>query len=485
MATLVDSSTDTSIRPLPRLPVELIEQIFSSTDDVKTLATICSVSKLGRRAATPILYKTLGVTSESIDTDNGDSIERAARSLRLQCRTLLENRELAKHVREIRQYISNHIFDQLHDMNIFKPKQCRKVLNHDIKLPSNVVEAVMCSLTANHRTIGGQTDEACFMLLLALCPQATTLRLEGELGVVRAMAHLNGIIQEVCNKAVSARTSLTHVDCLCELELSPVASLQTGRVGQCAPLSEKVTDNLQPRARDPASGYYTVREIHLTKLGEDEEQWIGAQDIVPLLSFPKLEKLTSDFLDAKSEMPWAGETSVNSSVKTIEIEQCWGKADDLEYLFCNCPDLESLSIQWGMREHNYRRFDWRDLGESIREHLPNLKHLSLEHYADHDPSDRETVEMMEWEEDSYMQNAHLPGLGSLKNLTNLETLTLSNIALRGTHNDDQYDPDGFIDREHMWDDSGEDEHGSSAAHGTKKHTLDDLLPESLQELTGK
>lgn len=219
MATLIEASTSSSSRPLPRLPVELIEQIFSSSNDVKTLATICSVSKLGRRAATPILYKTLGVTSESIDTDNGDSIERAARSLRLQCRTLLENRELAKHVREIRQYISSHIFAQLHDMKVFKPKQCRKVLNHDIKLPSNVVEAVMCSLTAEH--IGGQTDEACFMLLLALCPQATILRLEGELGVVRAMAHLNGIIQEVSS---SRREAPSLSQCLAELKPAKATS---------------------------------------------------------------------------------------------------------------------------------------------------------------------------------------------------------------------------------------------------------------------
>ncbi|KAI5362200.1 hypothetical protein Slin14017_G074370 [Septoria linicola] len=68
--------------------------------------------------------------------------------------------------------------------------------------------------------------------------------------------------------------------------------------------------------------------------------------------------------------------------------------------------------------------------------------------------------------DDYLKEAHLPGLGSLRELELLETLSQSSIALRGTHDDDVFEPDGFRD---------DDEDG-------EKHTLDGLLPPFLKQL---
>lgn len=102
---------------------------------------------------------------------------------------MIENRELAKHVVEIRQYADDHAERHKHDLGIIKAKECRQILATDIKLHSNIVEVLVDGLSSENPN--GDTDEVYFMLLLALCPQVKILRLEGELGVLRAMPCLN------------------------------------------------------------------------------------------------------------------------------------------------------------------------------------------------------------------------------------------------------------------------------------------------------
>lgn len=189
-------SSSESLQALPQLPTELIEQIFSSSTDYKTLAAVCSVSKLGQRVATPLLYHTLGIADQEFypgdEAPCGQETVRYARSLQLQCRTLIENRDLAKHVTEVHQYANGHIKHHQHGMGIIEPDECRKVLRKDLKLHSNVVDALMGGLSRDNPN--GQTDEAHFMLLLALCPQVSILRLEGGLGILRALSCLNKIL---------------------------------------------------------------------------------------------------------------------------------------------------------------------------------------------------------------------------------------------------------------------------------------------------
>lgn len=276
----------------------------------------------------------------------------------------------------------------------------------------------------------GQTDEAFFVLLVALCPGVTTLRLEGGLGVLRAVPHINEVLHELYD--ISQRQSQTS------------------------------------QTSTPAAGFYTIRDIHLKKLGDG--RFIGAEDIVTLLHFPNVHRLTSDFLDPSISKGSDNEAyPVNSSVDVVEVSQCFAKDENLDALFQACPNAEILSIQWGMRDDNYRRFDWQDIGESITVNMPNLKHLTLNHEPDWDPEDPTVEYMMEMMTDDYLKNAHLPGLGSLRELEHFETLSLSSIALRGTHNDDVFDSDGFRD---------DDE-------DVEKHTLDGLLPPSLKQLHGK
>lgn len=424
------------LESLPHLPTELVEQIFSDVTDTKTLASVCRVSKLGKRVATPLLYHSLGIADESLYTGDknlcGRKTTRKARSLQLQCRTLIENRELGKHVAEIRQYMNDHVFRHQHGMRIIPPKKCRRVLSKDIELPPRVVNAIMDGLSDEDST--GQTDEAYFVLLLALCPQVTVLRLEGGVGVMRALPRVGTTLRTVY---------------------------------------EITQDRRNEAYTRPASGIYTIQKIHLTSLGDRRR--LGAEDLVPLLQLPALQYVTADCLHPSiSKGSGSNAFFVDSSVKTISIEQCFAKDEDLEALFMACPNAESLTIEWGSRQDNYRRFDWSQIGDLIMDHMPNLKHLSFDHYADLDPNERNTEEMMAMMDDDFLKSAHLPGLGSLKDLEQLETLSLSNIALFGTHNDDEFRPQelGFNDDDDDYQD-------------VEKHTLETLLPDSLKELTGK
>lgn len=420
---------------LPHLPTELIEAIFSSVDDVQTLATICTVSKLGKRTATPLLYRSLGVTIEKCyNTEEREwrqeQILRVARSLQLQCRTLLENRELAKNVVELHQYMNGNVSLSHHGMGIVQPEECRQVLSRDINLPRLVVDTIIRGLIGDEPD--AETDEAYFMLLMSLCPNVTTLRLEGELGVLRALPQLN--------------------------EVLTAAFVEWPR-------------GLKNTAPTPASGLYTIREIYLTSSGEGDA--LGAEDMACLLRVPGLVKILADVVHPSVSQGAQSEADYwNSSVKTVEIQSCFAKDEDLEALFVACPNVESLSITWAMREDNYRRFDWSEIGFCIKENMTELKHLTFDHHPDLDPWLPDADFMFEMMGDDFLKSAHLPGLGTLKQLRNLETLSLSRIALFGTHNDDEHNFHA------EWND---DEEGLSI----EKHTLDTLLPGSLKELTSK
>lgn len=106
--------------------------IMAHVEDRKTLASVCSASKFGKKIATPLLYKSLGIADENFYTGDkvfcGEETLWNPRSLQLQCRTLIENRELAKHVLETRQYINDHVFRHQHGRNIVNSKKCRQVL---------------------------------------------------------------------------------------------------------------------------------------------------------------------------------------------------------------------------------------------------------------------------------------------------------------------------------------------------------------------
>ena len=100
---------------------------------------------------------------------------------------------------------------------------------------------------------------------------------------------------------------------------------------------------------------------------------------------PGLRKLTTDFLDGSMSNGSGNDADlyITNGLEELGITNCFAKAEDLEYLFQTCHSLKSLKLTWGMREDNYRRLDWDDLGSCITESMPNLQHLCLLYYRVH------------------------------------------------------------------------------------------------------
>lgn len=413
---------------LPPLPVELIELIFGDISDVKTLASICSVSKLEQRVATPLLYHTLGVKTEEYFTGGkfDEAKSREARSLQLQCRTLLENRGLAKHVVEIRQCVNGSGIFHQHATELIEPRLCRKVLSEDIELAPELVDTLSRSFRGDSVCTAG----ACLTLLIALCPEVTILRLEGELGIIQDLPDLNNMLSDAYSRALFS---------------------------------------FQALARRPASGLYTLQEIHLTRGFGYERCCVTAEGMVSLLHFPGLEKITTDSLDRSTSRTLGHEGFIlESSVKTVVIQSCMHA--DLKTIFMALPHVENLSIEWARRETNFYRHDWREIGNYLTAYMPKLKHLTFDHHPDLDPWQMGPENMWPMVEDDYERSRAHRSLGSLKGMTELEKLTVSQVALCGSEKTNAYY--GWTDM-----DEGEDD--------DEEVTLEALLPDSLKELTGK
>ncbi|KAK5124478.1 hypothetical protein LTR85_001695 [Meristemomyces frigidus] len=159
-----------------------------------------------------------------------------------------------------------------------------------------------------------------------------------------------------------------------------------------------------------------------------------------------------------------------SHIKELIIGACSAQMEDLQVVLQACPDLRTLDIEFFTKESAHRRFDWPILGIALRQSCPNLEQLRLDHERDIMMDDEDIYEM--GFDDEYMKRAMLHGLGSLKQLSHLTTLTIPKNALFGTRGASE----GL-------DDSDEDSREDYLDTKPRGLTLDVLLPPSLRRLT--
>ena len=301
------------------------------------------------------------------------------------------------------------------------------LLGRDLGLHFNVFD-YLCI------TDGHISEECCLLTLLAICPNAETLSLSGELGELKNWQGISHIVSEI-----------TNID---DHETQGVADGTTSSGG---------------------TSFHTIKNVQLECSGAGELH-ADMKDLEYLLWLPALRRLRIDAFDhVSSPAHYHSSPPFESRFETIEIENCFAKGEDFEDLFSMCPALKSLTIEWPSREDNYRRFDWAHLGNSIRKNCSNLQMLCLDHPRDFMLDDDDFRNMMGDMNDEYLQSCHLPGLGSMRSLQHLQSLQVSSIALFGTHRDDSFLPADYSDS----DDENE-----------VKHCLEIVTPESLKELVG-
>ncbi|EME41906.1 hypothetical protein DOTSEDRAFT_55599 [Dothistroma septosporum NZE10] len=405
------------------LPVELIEHIlaFLHHDDNQTYAAVCRVNRLFHEIGTPRLYRSINVAS----FDHDERLHR----LQLLIRTLSENLPLTKHVEEISQYVwRDSTLERPIDVDI-EVETLQELLRRDLAVPFIVIDYL--------DLIEGHISEDCgLLILIGICPGVETLNLLGELNHLKYWHDFSQVITEV-----------RHFE-----DVVSEGSLRTAN------------------GATPSTGtsFDTISTVNL-KCSGGGELHTDIEDLESLLWLPALQRLHTDVFDRRSEPgPYHSPPNLMSRIETLEIENCGANGEDFHDLLPYCPALKILNIEWPSRGDNYRRFDWADLGNCIRENCPNLQTLLLDHPRDSmldDDAYRNVVGDMN---DEYLQNCHLPGLGSMRSLQQLQSYHVSNIALFGTHRDDSFVPADFSDS----DDENE-----------VKHCLENVLPESLNELS--
>jgi len=146
-------------------------------------------------------------------------------------------------------------------------------------------------------------------------------------------------------------------------------------------------------AKSHDAGIYKVKEIRVESFGGPNGSPV-VEDLEELLRFPGLEKLYADSLDRSVSKGSGGEPGfVASSIEHLELDGCFAKVEDLEFILPACQGLRSLAIPWASKEDAHRRFDWRDLGECLAQYCPDLEHLRIDHTHDVMLDVEDTVEM--------------------------------------------------------------------------------------------
>lgn len=164
-----------------KLPTELIEACFASVDpnDKATCAAVCASSKLGRRAATPVLYSSVGIVDRHLKADV------RAHKLHLLCRTLSENPELATHATIVRQYLDYDTMRPLKDTaGHLSTENLEELICTQQKIPHAIFEAFTWDIEAEGIDL---REEVYVMLMLLLCRNLESIEFSGDLGVLEHM----------------------------------------------------------------------------------------------------------------------------------------------------------------------------------------------------------------------------------------------------------------------------------------------------------
>lgn len=308
---------------LPILPVELIEHCISFVDDIHTLAAICQTGTLGNRAATPLLYRNVGVLGDH------------RRLYRLQhlCQRLFENPRLASNVRNVTQSVQENASISRHDLTL-EIEHCLFECIEDKNLPSAVCEFMHLYYFSESELV---------LLILMLCTNLKTLELRGDGTGPRAADE------------PSMFKALSYIG----------AADDTMSNNSWEESGKAVSHN---------AGLYTIEKLIIS--GDD------TLTVRTLLDFLNLPALRSIYLDSLAPLEGWNEGYVTSSVQDITIKHCRANNEDISKVLRACADLQSLTIFWETSQEAHRRADWELLSDAILELRDSLQTLHLDYHVD-------------------------------------------------------------------------------------------------------
>lgn len=359
------------------LPVELMEFIISYAvqDDTATCAAICRTDRRCNKLATPLLYKKIVIA-----TAPGE-VEDWKRRIQALCQTCLERPHLINHVVDANLYIDPELGSSL--LKCTSALYAKSIYKSVIKLLADFD----CVRPWHGSYV---TNEDCLILILLCCKNLQSLRLIGDLCVLKVL-------------------------------VSP------GRL----PFSLRLIEG-HPGISRPVFGPGTVRKLILEPIQTPCP--LVVEDLEPLLAVPGLHTLIvralassySIQLNPSDTRDYIFEESIpESQLQQLIIRDCGAECFDLEWTLYSARFLTKIDIQWGAGEANHRRDDWAAIGAFLR----RCKSLvSIIFGGGEDPA----MDLLSPLYHTYGSE----GIGPLRGyLQDLKLLHLPKIALLGTSDD--------------------------------------------------
>lgn len=199
-------------------------------------------------------------------------------------------------------------------------------------------------------------------------------------------------------------------------------------------------------------------------------------DLIPFLKMSSLRSLSTSNIACDSSRNF-GFPDPAPSLQVLELAGFESEAmHDLQLLLEACGNLRYLSIAWLVREDAHTCHTWPGLGETIRSCCSRMETLRLDNRPRRPIDKLVSTEVARLLLDErllvgevgfdFLSDIHCRGLGDLRSLTSLTSLTITETALRGDVHKGDFD-----------------EYVEGSAIGSTPAPLRRLLPASSKHLT--
>lgn len=417
------------------IPTELIDWVFSYavTIDTQTAHAICLTNKSGRGYATPALYQSLyvgnGVEEEDAEEAEGrmtagylvpaPRIDAMMYKWSRLCRTMLENRDLARRVR----YIDAHLIDI--DQNYLLASHS---LNHNALL--NLIVELADSSSQDR----AYWEEYIWDWLEVQQDRArpASRHEDNEFGVFideKSPVFGPDVYLAILILACPQLRSL-GISGPTTTELRPVKQLAKALISRPGGLTETPGFAF--------GGFSTIQEVSFQGPGSNWSVPVVGQS----LRWPSLKIMTIDVLDGGMRaFPSLG-TGFLSTLTTLHITNAIMDMDDLELLLRPCTHLKTFSMSFSDDCDVYRTPQWVVLAINLQYHNLQLEELCInvppvswlrEVFWDEFSRDLDNLDQAQKDE---ITQANNQGLGPLTRLTRLRKLSLPFFVMFGVFDDE-------------------------------------------------
>jgi hypothetical protein len=466
------------------LPTEIIERIlaFAAAVDTRTAHAVCLTNRLGRKAGTAVLYHTVQLECDDDDqvvrgyplVRSGvlwrDRMNAGLRKWSLICRTVLENRDLARHVRAINVhlidiYYRNHRHELVahslhHDalLSLVKKELAEDPVNEDYIWKWLRKQQRSARSAERHEDGAGELGliegsppavfgpDVYLSILVLACPHAKSMVLSGH-SYLRPINELAMALQR-------KRRRRNGLDWIAERGFGGFSSIE----------------HVYFRPDDYKRGGV---------------KWF-ADNVGSVLRWPSIKELTVENINSSYNIRPSLGSAFQSTLATLRLTNTSLGVDDfrpnISILLKPCGQLKTLIVSWSDGYDMYRDIDWRLLVATLQKFNPLLEELDLDverredlrwvfsgsrpreirildqagqDETGQDETGQDESDQDETEEEDLTQ-INSKGLGSLAALKHLRRLSVPSFALFGVFDD-------VTKRDHEW-------------------TLAEILPSSLDEL---